>query len=78
MGGLLGSELERFVESFAEPRSRALRVNPQKTDVDELRPFGGADNWARSQLAPVPREDSRIRRELGRPTPAANARDASS
>ena len=48
MGGLLGSELERFVESFAEPRSRALRVNPQKTDVEELRRLLGVE------LRPLP------------------------
>ena len=48
MRGLLGEDVQRFVASFEQPRSRALRVNPLKTDPDELRRFLGVE------LRPLP------------------------
>jgi 16S rRNA C967 or C1407 C5-methylase (RsmB/RsmF family)/NOL1/NOP2/fmu family ribosome biogenesis protein len=45
---LVGPELGRFVQSLDERRSRALRVNPAKTDADELRRLLGL------QLRPLP------------------------
>jgi 16S rRNA C967 or C1407 C5-methylase (RsmB/RsmF family)/NOL1/NOP2/fmu family ribosome biogenesis protein len=48
MRGLLGDDVDRFVASFDQPRSRALRVNPLKTDVDELRRLLGVE------LRPLP------------------------
>jgi 16S rRNA C967 or C1407 C5-methylase (RsmB/RsmF family)/NOL1/NOP2/fmu family ribosome biogenesis protein len=43
MRGLLGDDVDRFVASFEQPRSRALRVNPLKTDADELRRLLGVE-----------------------------------
>jgi 16S rRNA C967 or C1407 C5-methylase (RsmB/RsmF family)/NOL1/NOP2/fmu family ribosome biogenesis protein len=48
MRELLGDDVERFVASFERPRSRALRVNPLKTDADELRRLLGVE------LRPLP------------------------
>ena len=48
MRGLLGDDVDRFVASFAEPRTRALRVNLLKTDADELRRLLGVE------LRPLP------------------------
>ena len=51
MRGLLGADVERFAESFALPRTRALRLNPLKTDADELRRILGVE------LRPLPWSD---------------------
>lgn len=39
MQQLLGEEFSAFLESYDQPKAQALRVNPQKTDLEELKKY---------------------------------------
>jgi 16S rRNA C967 or C1407 C5-methylase (RsmB/RsmF family) len=43
MRDLLGAELDAFLAALAQPRSRALRVNPTKTNTATLRTLLGVE-----------------------------------